>query len=88
MGVGGQRQAPTALPPQKRFRTHCNEDRVAHRAGPDGCGKSNQLEFDQRTVQPIVNHYTYFTNPAHIVSLNKDSQFLSGEAAQNTERQE
>jgi hypothetical protein len=70
MGVSGQSQAPTALPPRKRSSTHCTEDRVAHRAGPDGCGKSNQLEFNHRTVQPIVSHYSDFTIPAHIVSVN------------------
>jgi len=70
-GVGGQRQAPTALPSRKRSGTHCTEDRVAHRVGPDGCGKSNQLEFDHWTVQLIVSHYTDFSIPAHIVSMNE-----------------
>ena len=40
MGVGGQRQAPAALPPGKRPGTHYIGGSVGTRAGLDGCGKS------------------------------------------------
>jgi len=70
-GVGGQRQAPTALPSRKRSGIHCTEARVAHRAGPGGCRNCNQLEFDHWTVQLIASYYTDFSIPAHIVSMNE-----------------
>jgi hypothetical protein len=38
--VGGQRHAPSALPPGKRHGTHCVGDWVGARHGLDGCGKS------------------------------------------------
>ena len=38
-GVGGQRQAPAALP-RERPGTHCIGGWVGPKAGPDGCGKS------------------------------------------------
>ena len=41
MGVGGQRHAPTALPPGKRPHTHCIGGWVGPRAGLDGCGNSH-----------------------------------------------
>ena len=37
MGVGGQRQAPAALPLGKRPRTHYAGGWVAPRTGLDGC---------------------------------------------------
>jgi hypothetical protein len=40
MGVGGQHQAPAALPPGKIPDTHCIGGWVGPRAGLDGCGKS------------------------------------------------
>ena len=40
MGMGGQRHAPTALPPGKRPGTHCIGGCADPRAGLDGCGKS------------------------------------------------
>ena len=39
MGVGGQRHAPAALPPE-RPGTHCKEGWVGPRTGMDRCGKS------------------------------------------------
>jgi hypothetical protein len=39
MRVGGQRDAPAALPPGKRPGTHCVGGWVSPRAGLDGCGK-------------------------------------------------
>jgi len=39
MGVGGQHQAPAALPPDTHC-THCTGGWVGHRAGLDLCGKS------------------------------------------------
>ena len=41
-GVGGNRHAPTALPPGKRAGTHCTWGWVGPRAGLDGCGKSRR----------------------------------------------
>jgi hypothetical protein len=38
--VGGQRNAPTALPPEKRPGTHCVEGWVAPGAGLEGYGRS------------------------------------------------
>jgi hypothetical protein len=40
MGVGGQRQAPAALPPVKRPDTHCIRGWVGPRARLDGYGKT------------------------------------------------
>jgi hypothetical protein len=39
-GVGGQRHAPAALPPQKIPGTHFTGGWVGLRAGLDGCGKA------------------------------------------------
>ena len=41
MRVGGQLNAPAALPPGKRPGTHCIAGWVDPRAGLDGCGKSH-----------------------------------------------
>ena len=47
MGMGGQRQAPAALPP------------VGPRAGLDGYGKiSSPPGFDHRTAQHVASRYT------------------------------
>jgi len=40
MGVGGQRQAPAALPPEKRPVTHGAEGWAGPSSGLDGCSKS------------------------------------------------
>ena len=40
MGVGGQRNAPAALPPGKRPGTHLTGGWIVTRACLDGCGKS------------------------------------------------
>ena len=59
MGVGGQRQAPAALPPGKRLDIHCTGGWVGPRAGLDVCGKSRPPPgFDPRTVQPVASRYT------------------------------
>ena len=42
MGVGGQRHAPTALPPRKRPANHGAEGCVVFWDGLDGCGKHRQ----------------------------------------------
>jgi len=64
MGVGGQRHAPSALPPRKRPGTHCTGGLVGPRAGLDGCGKSHPpLGFDPRTVQPIASSATNYWKP-------------------------
>ena len=58
MGVGGQRQAPVALP-RERPGTHCIGGWVGPRAGLDVCGKFRpQPGFDTRTAQPVASHYT------------------------------
>ena len=41
MGVGGQCQAPTALPPGKGPDTHCTEGWLGLRANPDRYSKSD-----------------------------------------------
>jgi hypothetical protein len=41
MGMGSQRHAPAALPPQKRPGTHSTASWVGPRASLDGCGKSH-----------------------------------------------
>ena len=59
MGVGGQSNAPAALPPGRRPGTHCIGGWVGPRAGLDGCGKSlPPLGLDPRTVQPVASRYT------------------------------
>jgi hypothetical protein len=56
--VGGQRHVLAALPPRKPA-THFTKVWVGPRAGLDGCGKPRPTpEFDPRTVQPVVSHYT------------------------------
>ena len=40
MGVGGERQAPAALPPVKRFGTHHAGGWVGPQNSPDRCRKS------------------------------------------------
>ena len=59
MGVDGQRQAPAALPQQKRPSNHCTGGWVGPRAGLDGCGKFHppQPGFDPRTVQSVASRY-------------------------------
>jgi len=57
MGVGGQRDAPAALPPGKRPGTHCIGGWVGPRAGR--VRKFSHLPgFDPRTVQPVASRYT------------------------------
>ena len=53
MWVGGERQAPAAVPPGKRFGSRCTGVWLSSRAGLDGCGKSRPLPgFDARNAQP------------------------------------
>ena len=56
MGVGGQHNGPTSLPPgMTRPGTHCVEGYVGPEAGLDGCGKSFFFPwFDPQTVHPVV----------------------------------
>ena len=59
MAVGGQQQAPAALPPQERPGTHCTGGWVGPTAGLGGGGKSRPPPgFDPRTVQPVASRYT------------------------------
>jgi len=43
MGLGGQRHAPAALPPEKRTETNFIRDCLRLIFGLDGCGKSRPL---------------------------------------------
>ena len=59
MGVGGQRSAPTALPPGQRTGTHLIGGWVGFRALLDGYEKSSPPPgFDPQTVQSVVTRYT------------------------------
>jgi hypothetical protein len=65
MGVGGQRHAPTALPPGKtRYPLY---RRLGGAQGRSGQGRKNSPppELDPRTVQPLASRYTDCANPAH-----------------------
>jgi len=59
MGIGGQRQAPAALPPGKRPGTHCIGGWVGLQ-GQSGRvrGTSPPPGFDPRIVQPLASRYT------------------------------
>jgi hypothetical protein len=65
MGVGGQRHAPAALPPEKTRYTLYKRlggpqgryERVRKISPPPG--------FDSRTVQPVASRYTGWAIPAH-----------------------
>ena len=52
MGEGGQRHAPTALPPGKRPGTHFTGGWVGPRAGLDGCGKSRHRDSIREPSSP------------------------------------
>jgi hypothetical protein len=57
MGVGGQRQAPTALLLGKKPGTHC----ICGWMGPRACLDqkiSTPPGLDPRTVHPVVSRYT------------------------------
>jgi len=59
MGVGGQCDAPTALP-RERHGTRFTGGSIGHRVGLVGCGNSRPPpEFDPRTVHPVASPYTY-----------------------------
>jgi hypothetical protein len=58
MGVGGQRHALAALPPE-RDATHCKGGWVGPRASLDGLQKiSPPSGIDPQTSQPVASHYT------------------------------
>jgi hypothetical protein len=65
MGVGGQRHAPSALPPGKTQYPLCG--RPGGHQGQSGQVQkiSLPLGFDPRTVQPVVSHYTHCAIPAN-----------------------
>jgi len=63
MEVGGQRNAPVALPPGKPG-AHCIGGSVDPTAGGDG--KSGPPpRFDPRSVQPLASCYTDWAIPGH-----------------------
>ena len=58
-GVGGQRDAPAALPPGNRPDTHCIGGWVGPGTVLNGCGKTRPPPgFDPRTVQSVASRYT------------------------------
>ena len=65
MEVGGQRQAPAALPPEKT-----GYSLYRRLGGPQGrSGRVRRIlpspVFDSRTVQPVASGYTDWAIPAH-----------------------
>ena len=68
--MGGQRHTPAALPPGKRFGTHCIGGWVGPRADLDGCGKSRPSPgFDPRTFQHVASPYTDLSFPGPLCVL-------------------
>jgi hypothetical protein len=71
MGVGGQRQAPAAVPLEK------TRGRLG---GPRPDWRVRKIsplpEFDPRTVEPVASRYTDWTVPAHLLTLIRKSMFL------------
>jgi hypothetical protein len=63
MGVGGQRHAPVALPPEKT--RHPLYRRLG---GPHGRA-GRERKIDPRTVQPVTCRYTDWAIPAHEYKL-------------------
>jgi hypothetical protein len=66
MGVGGQRQVPAALPPEKTW-----YPLYMRMGGPQGRSErvqkiSSAPGFDSRTIQPVASRYTDWANPAHL----------------------
>jgi hypothetical protein len=57
-GVGDQRHAPTALPPEKRSGTHSREAGWAPEPVWTGAENLALSGFDPRTVQPVPILYT------------------------------
>jgi hypothetical protein len=66
MGLGGQRQAPAALPPEEtRYPLYRRLGGTQGRFGQER--KISPLPgFDSRTVQPVARRYTDYAVPAHI----------------------
>jgi hypothetical protein len=56
MGVGGQRPAQAALPPEKKPGTPCTRGWVGSRAGMDECVKSRS-HWDSITGQSFYHDY-------------------------------
>ena len=67
MWVGGQRDAPTALPPWKEIRCPLYR-RLGGSQGRSGRVRkfSPSPVFDYRTVQPVAGRYTDWAIAAHI----------------------
>jgi hypothetical protein len=67
MMVGGERHAPTALPPEKRPFTPFTGGGVGPSACLDGCRKSRSPPgFDLQTVHAVASRYTSYAIPAHL----------------------
>ena len=79
MGVGGQRHAPAALPPEKtRYPLY------RKLAGPQGqSGRMRKISpppgFDPRTVQPVASRYTDWTIVALYANLRSSKKNLRNE---------
>jgi len=59
MGMGGQHQAPVALPPGKRHGINRTGGWVGTRTSVDGCGKS------RRTNHPVASRCIEHARPAY-----------------------
>jgi hypothetical protein len=81
--VGGQGQAPAALPPGQRCVTHFYR-RLGGTQGRSGWVRkiSPTLEFDPRTVQPLAGRYTAYANRTHHVGT--DTQHCSAQWCNTT----
>ena len=79
MGVGDQRHAPAALPPEKtRYPLY------RKLGGPQGqSGRMRKISpppgFDPRTVQPVASRYTDWTIAALYANLRSSKKNLRNE---------
>jgi hypothetical protein len=66
-GVGGQRNAPAALPPGQRHGTDCTGGWEGPQTGMEVCGKTGPpAAFDPGTAQPVASRHTDYAIPAHL----------------------
>ena len=76
MGVGSQRHAPAALPPEKT--QYPLYKRLGRPQGRSGRVRkiSHTPRLDPRTVQPVACRYTDCAIPAHVVKEVKNASTL------------
>ena len=70
MEVGGQRDAPAALPRGRRPGTHCVGGWVGPTVGLDGSGKSRPIGIRPRIVHPEASRYTDYAVPLYAKQNN------------------